>query len=99
MTARYLDVERRSAGALEKAGVHQVGANSFDGFRVQQATPESLTAYACLDSSASDLVDENGTSAVVAGTPERQTVEIRFAETSDGLKVDGMKLWDSASTC
>ncbi|MDM4762892.1 hypothetical protein QT381_07720 [Galbitalea sp. SE-J8] len=91
--------EKAGAEALRSVGVKKVGSASFDHASLQADGPTSAAIHVCVDNTDSDLVDENGVSAVASGTPERQDTLVHLVVEGGVLVVDGLDQWTGAAIC
>ncbi|MBX0300111.1 hypothetical protein K2F54_08980 [Cryobacterium sp. 1639] len=102
-TGEALDTEIQSMERLSEAGTTGVGELKFDTFTIQSAelSSGSVSAYVCLDVSATDVVDATGTSVLTGDRRERLPLEIAFIydDESRQLLLERTRTWDGESFC
>ncbi|MCU1447557.1 hypothetical protein, partial [Cryobacterium sp.] len=102
-TGEALETEIRSLEGMAEAGTVGVGELSYDKFTMQSAelSSGSLTAYVCLDVSATDVLDISGESVLSDSRVDRLPLEVAFAFDKDDqqLLVERTRIWDGDNFC
>jgi hypothetical protein len=102
-TGEALVTEVESLEGMSRAGTVGVGQLKFDSFELQSAdlSTGTLSAYVCLDVSATDVLDTSGTSVVPEDRRERIPLELGFLFEDEGnrLLLERTRTWDGENFC
>lgn len=108
-TREVFEFESESFATFSAEGYRSTGATTIDSAVLQAYEPNMqhpeviVTIYACVDVSATDVLDSEGRSIVKDGRQERLPFEVSFTTNSStsatSLIVAGEELWPSSSNC
>lgn len=101
---RALVNELESAAAFRGKGWRQVGDSTHDSIQLQRWVDQGrggveIVFYVCLDVSAVDVVDSDGSSVVSESRPSRQPLEVTVDDSEDQLKISEVEPWTGADFC
>lgn len=91
------DEERVGFERIMAKGWRGVGKTTFQ-LTLQRYDERQVIAYSCDDVSATDLVDQSGTSVVKEGRIERVPFEVEF-DPRDGMRILSKAVWDGGGVC
>ncbi len=91
--------ERELAGyeQLTQNGWHGVGSTAFT-LLFQSFDGESVVTYACDDVSATDVLNSDGVSVVLAGRADEIAYEVEF-DARDQLRITRKDVWNGGGVC
>jgi hypothetical protein len=105
-TGRLLSDELKGMTEFRKKHYHSVGASSLTSFSLESTrrgvsgdVKAAVTAYACLDVSAVDVLDSQGHSVVSATRPPKVSYEVTFDLVAKRLLPSDQEPWDSGGVC
>lgn len=100
VTDKEYEVEAKEFKQLASARQHQKGF-----IRVVKLKPQSswsharLTAYACINISATRLLSDSGRDITPRGRPSQQTLLVSFTSSKGRTFIDESQAWSGASVC
>ncbi|MDO4244207.1 MAG: hypothetical protein Q4C85_10725 [Actinomyces sp.] len=89
LTDAALEEFRNQREEWESEQWHQEGAATVDGVEVLEASADSLTAQMCIDSSAVQVLDENGAQVRPADSPQRTRTIMTFVFVDGHWRLSG----------
>lgn len=95
-TPEWFAYEKESAERRAADGLRAEGSSALVSFSLQMRSETEMVAYACIDVSQVRIVNSSGADVTPAERPDRGTLEVLFALTNAGPKVNGSDLWSNS---
>lgn len=99
----YVEEVRQGAATLETNGQRITGDPTVSGFKVQSVQDDQgravISAYACQDISAVDVVDAAGNNVQPPGIRDRSTMVYKLISSGETFIVEGVEPWSGEGTC
>ena len=95
-TAEWFAYEKESAEQRVATGLRAEGESEIVSFDLQSRSRSDVIVYVCLDVSRVRVLNERGEDVTPSDRAGQGTLEVRFAVTQAGLRVDGSDLWSNS---
>lgn len=95
-TPEWFEYEKDSSERRAASGLRAEGVSKIVSFELQSHSVAEIAVYVCLDVSGVRIVNEQGVDVTPAERADRGTLEVRFAVTEAGPRVNGSDLWSNS---
>lgn len=95
-TPEWFAYEKEASDRRHEAGLRAEGDSQIVSFDLQSYSTSEVVVYVCLDVSDVRVLNQQGIDVTPSERADRGTLEVRFAVTNAGLRVDGSDLWSNS---
>ena len=80
-------------------GIHSTGQMTFDSLHIANSNSQNLSAYLCLDSSQSRVIDAAGNDVTPSSRQDRWPLLVTFESKNGALLISGSETWTGTNFC
>lgn len=93
------NIEKASFDNYVSSSIHSSGQMTFDSFHLSNSSNSSISAYLCIDSSDSRVLDSTGSDVTPQGRIDRWPLLVSFVVQNDRLVISGSDTWTGKNFC
>ena len=80
-------------------GIHSSGQMTFDSLHIASSDSQNVSAYLCLDSSQSRVIDSAGNDVTPSSREDRWPLLVTFESKNGALVISGSETWTGTNFC